>query len=64
MSAEPYTAEESNADILLWKDASLEQFRAAFWRLRAVVSADAQRGDEYCARILRETAAMRDGVQP
>jgi hypothetical protein len=62
MSVEPYTAEESNADILSWKDATEAQRSKAFWALRAIVSADAQRGDKYCADKLRALAAERDGV--
>lgn len=60
MSAAPYTADESKADIKAWHEASDKDRAEAFWRLRAIVAADAQRGDEYCARILRETAAERD----
>lgn len=60
MSAEPYTREESAADIEAWHAATDEQRSAAFWELRAIVAADAQRGDEYCANKLRDLAARRD----
>jgi hypothetical protein len=63
MSAEPYTAEESKADVIAWMGATREQLSQAFWELRSIVSADAQSGDEYCAKKLRALAAERDGVK-
>jgi hypothetical protein len=57
---EPYTAEESAADIEAWEAASDQQRSEAFWRLRSIVSADAQLGDTYCAITLRRLAAERD----
>jgi hypothetical protein len=61
MSAnEPYTADESTADLHAWESATDQQRSEAFWRLRSLISADAQRGDTYCANTHRELAAERD----
>jgi hypothetical protein len=63
VSAEPYTAEESKADVIAWMGATREQLSEAFWELRSIVAADAMAGDEYCANKLRALAAERDGAK-